>query len=197
MHENYQAFVERMISRYEGGYGWDKADSGGPTKYGITCWDLAAHRHQVMDSMQRWAPIVRAMPLSEADEIYATKYATATRFDDLASGADCVLFDFGVNSGPSRAVKFAQQIAGVNADGLLGPITLQAINNYDTVRFINELCDARMVFLRKLRNWRKFGGGWTARVADLRKYALALVHDHSKLAQIEGAHAKGYVEHLA
>lgn len=197
MRENYGAFVERMISRYEGGYGWDKADSGGPTKYGITCWDLAAHRHQVMDSMTRWAPIVRAMPLSEADEIYGAKYATATRFDDLVGGADCVLFDFGVNSGPSRAVKFAQQIVGVNADGLLGPITLQAINNYDTVRFINELCDARLVFLKRLKIWRTFGKGWSARVTDLRKYALALVHDHSKLAKIEGAHAKGYEEHIA
>lgn len=197
MRENYEQFVERMISRYEGGYGWDRADSGGPTKYGITCWDLAAHRHAVMDSMTRWAPIVRAMPLSEADEIYRVKYATATRFDDLVSGADCVLFDFGVNSGPSRAVKFAQQIVGVNADGLLGPITLQAINNYDAVRFINELCDARLAFLKRLKKWSTFGKGWSARIADLRKYALALVHDHSKLAQIEGAHAKGYEESVA
>ena len=39
----YSAFVGGiMIPKYEGGYGWDKADPGGPTKYGITCFDLAA-----------------------------------------------------------------------------------------------------------------------------------------------------------
>lgn len=192
MKDNYQAFVERMIARYEGGYGFDKADAGGPTKYGITCWDLAEHRRQVMDSMTRWAPIVRAMPLSEADDIYATKYATACGFDDLVSGADCVVFDFGVNSGSSRAVAFAQQIVKVAADGKMGPVTKQAINSFDTATFINALCDARLSFLRRLKIWGTFGRGWTARVADLRKYSLALVHDHAKLALIEGAHVKGY-----
>jgi len=194
MKENYEKFVERMISRYEGGYGWDRADSGGPTKYGITCYDLAAHRHQVMDSMARWAPIVRAMPLAEADEIYATKYATTCGFDDLVSGADCVVFDFGVNSGPSRAVRFSQQIVKVTADGRMGPITIAAINSHDTAQFINALCDARLAFLRRLSIWGSFGRGWTARVADLRKYSLSLVHDNSKLALIEAAHIKGYEE---
>ena len=57
--KDYRPFVERMINRYEGGYGWNRSDPGGPTKDGITCYDLAEHRHQVMDSMVRWAPIVR------------------------------------------------------------------------------------------------------------------------------------------
>ncbi len=197
MKQNYEPFVERMISRYEGGYGWDRADAGGPTKYGITCYDLAEHRHQVMDSMARWAPIVRAMPMSEADEIYAVKYATKCGFDDLVSGADCVVFDFGVNSGPSRAVAFAQHIVKVTADGRMGPITKQAINNFPAAEFINQLCDARLSFLRRLKNWGTFGRGWASRVADLRRYSLALVHDHTKLALIDGAHAKAYEDSVA
>jgi lysozyme family protein len=76
---DYQPFVERMLGKYEGGYG----DPGGPTKYGITCYDLAEHRHQHMDSMARWAPIVQAMPLSEADDIIDVNYAKPCRFDDL------------------------------------------------------------------------------------------------------------------
>ena len=64
---DYQPFVERMIQRYEGGYGWDAADPGGPTKYGITCYDLAEHRHQTVTSMAAWAPLVKAMTLDEAD----------------------------------------------------------------------------------------------------------------------------------
>ena len=75
MEENYSAFCSRMIKKYEGGYCWDKGDPGGPTKYGITCYDLAEHRGRKMSSMSTWAPIVRSMPLSEAEEIYAKKYA--------------------------------------------------------------------------------------------------------------------------
>jgi hypothetical protein len=47
----YKAFVDRMISKYEGGYGWDANDPGGPTKYGITCYDLAEHLGERMTSM--------------------------------------------------------------------------------------------------------------------------------------------------
>lgn len=172
---DYQPFVERMIERYEGGYGWNRNDPGGPTKFGITCYDLAQHRHQKMDSMGRWAPIVRAMTLEEADDIYAEKYATACRFNELGPGKDCVIFDFGVNSGPSRAIKYAQRVVGVAVDGVFGPITLKAINDDVPMTFINRLCDARLSFLQGLRTWPTFGRGWTARIKDLRKYSLGLL----------------------
>ena len=171
MKENYKAFVDRMIQRYEGGYGWDHADPGGPTNFGITCFDLAEHRHQKMTSMSAWAPLVRAMSLQEAEDIYASKYATACRFYDLNSGPDCAIFDFGVNSGPSRAIKYAQMVVDTSRDGILGPITLAAINKMDPDKFVDNLCDLRLSFLRHLSTWPSFGKGWTSRVSDLRSYS--------------------------
>lgn len=204
---DYTPFVERMIERYEGGYGWDRGDSGGPTKFGITCYDLAQHRHERMDSMQRWAPIVRAMPLSEADDIYETKYAVQCCFNELGPGKDCVVFDFGVNSGSSRSIKHSQQIVGVHVDGILGPQTLAAINAYGPQKFINELCEDRLRFLRGLGIWSTFGRGWKSRVEDLNAYSLKLLpkpmaagimqkphrerHEH-KSTRILKAFAKGY-----
>ena len=172
---DYRPFVERMIDRYEGGYGWNKNDPGGPTKYGITCWDLAEHRHQAMTSMAQWAPMVKAMTLNEADVIYDEKYATACAFGALQTGADCVVFDFGVNSGPSRAIRYAQGVVNVEVDGIMGPHTLYAINSTNAEVFVNDLCDVRLRFLRRLTTWRVFGAGWSARVADLRKYSLGLL----------------------
>src|ERR1700677_4852220 len=113
---NYVPFVNRMIARYEGGYGWDPDDPGGPTKDGITCYDLAEFDHEPMNSMAAWAPIVEAMPLPTADTIYQNKYATAVDFDQLNTGSDCAVFDFDVNSG-STAIRYAQQIANVPIDG--------------------------------------------------------------------------------
>ena len=174
MKENYKAFIDRMIQRYEGGYGWDRADPGGPTKYGITCYDLAEHRHQKMTSMSAWAPLVRGMELAEAEDIYASKYATACHFDDLNSGPDCAVLDFGVNSGPSRAIKYAQMIVGTARDGVLGPITLKAINAMDPIKFVDDLCALRLQFLHGLGTWRTFGVGWSSRVRDLRAYCHTL-----------------------
>lgn len=173
---DYQPFVERMIQRYEGGYGWDREDPGGPTKYGITCYDLAEYEHQAMDSMAHWAPLVEAMPLSAADSIYASKYATATAFNILNAGKDVVVFDFGVNSGTGRSVRYAQAVVGVSIDGIMGPVTEAAINAMDAHQFINGLCDRRLSFLRGLSTWGRFGGGWGARVADLRAYATNLAY---------------------
>ncbi len=190
MKENYKAFLDRLIQRYERGYGWDRADPGGPTNYGITCFDLAEHRHQKMNSMSAWAPLVRAMSLQEAEDIYATKYATACRFIDLNSGPDCVVLDFGVNSGPSRAIKYAQMVVGTARDGVLGPVTLAAINSMDSNKFIDNLCDLRLSFLRAIRggaSWKVFGRGWSARVADLRAYS-------HKLAGAAASGAKAFAE---
>jgi lysozyme family protein len=164
-----------MIGRYEGGYGWDRADPGGPTRYGITCFDLAEHRHEKMTSMTAWAPLVRAMPLAEADAIYAEKYAVQCDFNQLQAGADCTVFDFGVNSGSSRSIKYAQTVVGVGIDGVLGPTTQAAINGHDPRDFVNRLCEVRLRFLRGLRTWGTFGRGWSARVTDLRAYSLALI----------------------
>src|SRR5271169_1471565 len=148
-----------MIARYEGGYGWDRNDPGGPTKYGITCYDLAKHRGQKMNSMTAWAPLVKAMLMPEADDIYAADYEPVCRFNELSVGKDCAVFDFLVNSG-TRAIRIVQFLVGVRADGVLGPITLQAINDAPPPRFINDLCDARLAFLHSLANWKNFGRGW-------------------------------------
>jgi lysozyme family protein len=199
--QDYQPFVERMIWRYEGGYGWDRNDPGGPTKYGITCFDLAEYMHQTMDSMAHWAPIVKAMTLATADAIYAEKYATACAFNELGPGKDCCVFDFGVNSGPSRSIKTAQRIVGVALDGVLGPITLTAINAATPSTFIVELCNARLAFLRGLSTWSTFGRGWSARVADLKTYSLGLLAPRKAMTRfqrkphrIPKAFGKGYAK---
>lgn len=196
---NYAPFVNRMIERYEGGYGWDANDPGGPTNYGITCYDLAEFEGLEMTSMAEWAPRVAAMTLETADEIYASKYAMACQFDALNAGPDCVVFDFDVNSG-STAIRYAQQLVGVAIDGILGPITLAAINDCDPAAFVNNLCAVRMTFLQELGTWPTFGRGWTARVSDLRSYSLALTIPKAatlptysnKLMRIPGASAKAY-----
>ena len=115
------------------------------------------------------------MPLSTADEIYDVDYAHANAIQlQLGPGKDTVIFDFGVNSGVSRSIKFSQRIVGTSQDGIMGPVTLAAINAYDPANFINQLCTARLEVLRGLGTWDHFGAGWSARVADLRTYSLNL-----------------------
>lgn len=174
MQANYKAFIDRMISKYEGGYGWDKADPGGPTKYGITCYDLAEHRGQRMTSMSAWAPIVHDMKLDEAETIYEKKYAQAISFDKLNSGVDCVMMDYAVNSGIARANRVARVLTGQPAGTAMDTALLQAVNAQPADKFIDNMCDERLRFMHNIRGgtaWEQFGKGWGARVTDLRVYS--------------------------
>lgn len=183
MQANYTAFIDRVIKNYEGAYGWDKGDPGGPTKYGITCFDLAEHRRQKMTSMSAWAPIVKAMPLSEAEVIYQDKYAASLGFSILPSGADCVLLDYGINSGIGRPIHVANAILRTK-ELKIDTAIVNAIEAYGVTRFIHAVDAERLQFMHAIKNgamWRKFGHGWGTRVADLTAYS-----DH--LAALDKGH---------
>lgn len=48
------------------------------------------------------------------------------------------IFIFGVNAGMKKAIKVAQQLVGVDVDGLIGPATISAINKCDVDEFDRE-----------------------------------------------------------
>jgi lysozyme family protein len=75
--------------------------------------------------------------------------------------------DFAVNSGVSRAVIFLQEIVGVAPDGKIGPLTLEAIHKWDSVKLIEKLCANRLAFLKRLSTWPTFGKGWSRRVSEV------------------------------
>lgn len=158
-----------LMFGHEGGYSNVKTDSGGPTKYGVTHKTLAAHRGVASVSADQ----VKALTLKEAEEIYRKGYWTQSGGDILPVGLDYAAFDFGVNSGPAKAVKTLQTLVGVPADGSAGPVTLAAVQKYKggIARLIKDYCEARMAFLRSLKNPKTGfpvnGRGWTIRVTGV------------------------------
>jgi lysozyme family protein len=177
--------IDRIIDKYEGGYGWNKKDPGGPTKYGITCYDLAEHMGQKMTSMAKWAPIVQAMTRAPAEQIYKTKYATAIRYDDLPAGPDACMLDYGINSGSSRGVLSARAILKIPGRGVMDQALLDAIKKSDPGVFVKAMCAERLHFMHAIRGgeaWREFGNGWGARVVDLQTYCLHLAKGGTPVA---------------
>lgn len=168
MRETLPRALELMFG-HEGGYVNAKTDRGGPTKYGITHATLADHRG--VKSVT--AAQVKSMTLAEAEAIYRKSYWTQSGGDVLPVGLDYAAFDFGVNSGPSRAVKTLQKVVGTGQDGNVGPATLAAVRDYPggTVNLIRDYCAARMAFLRSLTNAKTGfpvnGRGWTIRVTGV------------------------------
>lgn len=155
-----------LMFGHEGGYVNVKTDRGGPTKYGITHTTLAAHRGVPSVS----AAQVKGMSRQEAEAIYRRSYWGQSGGDLLPAGLDYAAFDFGVNSGPARAVKALQKVLGVRQDGVVGEQTTSAVKSYPggVRKLIRDYCDERMRFLRSLTNAKTGfpvnGRGWTIRV---------------------------------
>jgi lysozyme family protein len=129
-----EVIVDALIER-EGGYANHPADKGGPTCFGIT--EAVARAHG-------FAGAFRNLPRDEAAAIYRRLYWLRPRFDQVANRSTRLaaeLFDTGVNMGPAVATTFLQRAltalnrngrdyADLTPDGRVGPLTLQALDEY-------------------------------------------------------------------
>lgn len=153
MKNNSELAIKETL-KWEGGYTNHPADKGGPTNWGITIAD--AQKYWKKDAT---AADVKAMPIEVAVSIYRTKYWVNKYYncDDLPAGVDLTVFDFGVNSGSARAVKY------LNAEkGNPPEVTIRNIN------------DNRLKFVQSLSNFSVFGKGWMNRIAGIKAKSLQM-----------------------
>lgn len=182
MKSNY-VIVQPWILAYEGGYVNHPKDPGGATNQGITQKTYDAFRRRVGKPTRS----VKQLEAVERDTIYRQQYWDVIRGDDLPSGVDAAVYDFAVNSGPSRAASYLQAVVGVKQDGVIGLQTLDAVDKMDAVIVIDKLCAARFSFLQRLKHWPTFKVGWTRRVignyAGAQENDTGILDRATKLAQ--------------
>lgn len=158
-----------LVLKSEGGWSDIAADPGGATMKGVT---LATYRRYI--NPQGTKADLRNITDAQLADVYKRQYWDAIAGDQLPDGVDYAVFDFAVNSGPSRAARYLQQIVGVATDGVIGPATITAASKQPARDIINRLCDARLAFLERLPTWPTFGKGWSARVAAVRAASLQM-----------------------
>lgn len=136
---NVQGVITDIIRAEGAEYTNDPADSGGPTKYGITQATLSAHRGRQVSPQE-----VQRLTEEEAREIYLQRYYVAPRIDLIAAHSEKIaaeVMDTGVNTGMRRAVTLLQRALNVlndggriytdvSADGRMGPQTASALQAY-------------------------------------------------------------------
>lgn len=165
-----------LVLNHEGGWADNPKDPGGATMKGIT---IATYRRFI--NAKGTKSDLRAITQEQIAAIYKRQYWNAINGDLLPDGVDYAAFDFAVNSGPARAVRYLQSAVGTKQDGKLGSETLAAIKDHPAARLVNALCDSRLVFMRGAKGkdgaplWPTFGKGWTRRVAECRKEALIMI----------------------
>lgn len=151
----------------EGGFSNNKFDNGGPTNYGITAGELASFRKR--HPHLNFPLDVRKLDSGLARTIYHSDYWAPSGGLWATPGLDLVLFNAGVMSGPSRAIKCLQQALNIKVDGIAGPFTQDQVKMGQR-RVIALNTNARhLAYMKGLDDWKHFGHGWTnrnSRVAD-------------------------------
>lgn len=156
--------------KWEGGWSNHKDDPGGPTMRGVI--------QRVYDAWRKRNGLpkrsVRNIEEHELQAIYRENYWQLVRGDELPPGVDLCVFDYGVNSGPSRSISHLQEVLGIKVDGNMGPVTIDAVNAADPVEIVNKLCARRRKFLRQIRTYHVFGKGWERRVDGVEQVACSM-----------------------
>ncbi len=161
MRENFDKALAAVL-HHEGGFVNHPADPGGMTNLGCTkkVWEEWVGRSVTEAEM-------RALKPSDVAPLYKARYWDKVRGDDLPSGVDYAVFDAAINSGPGRAAKWLQEVAGVPADGAIGPKTLAAVRAKPAAEIVEDYSARRLAFLQALPTWATFGRGWGRRVSEV------------------------------
>lgn len=154
----------QLVLRTEGG--WNADD---PSNYGIT-----------LGTLDQWRPgsslsDLRQLTVQEATKIYQALYWHRVRGDELPAAVDYAVFDYAVHSGPPVAIRALQTAVGVDADGILGPITLSATKAADPANLVGKILDLRLRRMQTLAGWAQHKDGWSHRIEQVRQQATAML----------------------
>lgn len=160
-----------FIRKWEGGFSDHPADRGGATNKGITLATYAAYRRGKGIS-ETTADDLRRLTEAEWSEIFVQEYWNRFRGDEIRSQSVAnILVDWLWMSG-STAIKTMQRFLGLNPDGIVGPKTLAAINEYEPEKLFGHIHDLRETHFREIvrKNpvQQVFLKGWMNRLNDLK-----------------------------
>lgn len=160
--------LKPFILKWEGGFVNDPLDRGGATNKGITIGTFrqfygpsATVDRLKLITDDEWLNIFRAGYWNPwcADRILTQSIAN-------------IVVDWAWASGTKTSIKQVQRVLGVNADGIVGPKTLSAINTADQRDLFTRIHAARIDFVddivRRNPSQSRFIRGWKNRINDIK-----------------------------
>lgn len=153
MKSNFDYCLNEVL-KSEGGYTNDPSDNGGATNFGITLDDYRKYLNKNGTPND-----VKNMTVDQAKKIYKSHYWDSLGCDNLSSGVDYTVFDYGVNSGLQRPRKALDKFKSLEGDKLIDAINdertafLTTISNPNNPKYAHNF---------------KFRNGWFSRVNRVR-----------------------------
>lgn len=160
-----------IIAKWEGGYVNDKTDRGGATNMGIT---IATWKQLGYDKNGDGKIDIIDMKLLTPSDFHPVlkQYWNRWQGDNIVNQSIAnILVDWVWGSGKWGIVK-VQELLDLEADGVVGPKTLKAINDTDQKLLFEKIFAARKKFLNNIvknnPSQKKFIDGWMNRLNDFK-----------------------------
>lgn len=159
------------ILHWEGGWVNDPDDFGGETNKGVCFRTYKLYRSR-KGLPQPTIEDLKNISDEEFTDILKSMYWDACRADRIESQSVAnAIVDWAWNSGTITAVKEIQKVLGVTVDGIIGNVTLSAINSIDAEIMFDLVQNTRIAYLERICISRpankKFMRGWLNRVNSL------------------------------
>lgn len=161
--------LKPFILRWEGGFVDDPLDRGGATNKGITIGTFRTFYGKNATVEQ-----LKNITDRQWDKIFEAGYWRPFKADQIRNQSIAnICVDWAWASGAVTAIKQVQRVLGVQVDGIVGEITLGAINRYPSQMILFEkIKDARLAFINAIvRNnpsQMRFLRGWANRINDIK-----------------------------
>lgn len=159
--------LKPFILRWEGGYGNDPDDRGGATNKGVT---IATFRQYYGSNAT--VEQLKAITDEQWLRIFKTGFWDKFKADNIDSQSVAnICVDWAWASGAVTAIKEVQEVLKVKVDGVVGSVTLAAINKANPRRLFEKIRSARLRFVeaivRRNPTQQKFIKGWRNRINSL------------------------------
>lgn len=160
------SIIQDIIRREGSTFSNHPADKGGPTKFGITQKTLSRYRGYAVSAEE-----VANLTEPEAIQVYLKLFVNDPKFNQIENEPLAALIvDSGVQHGQKRAARFLQRSIGVKADGIIGPITLRAVNGAKPKTVYKNVLARRIKFYGRIitsnHSQAVFAAGWMNRIAE-------------------------------
>ena len=167
---SFEKSMETLLT-HEGGYSNDPKDHGGETFRGIARrWFPKWEGWRIIDKHTNKEALINDPEVTSlVYEFYKKYFWDRLHASEIESEftAD-LLFNLSVNIGKRTVIKKAQRVAGVKADGIIGPVTIAAINNTDTDKFVYHfLLEVIELYVQLGKTQPHYLRGWMNRAISL------------------------------
>jgi lysozyme family protein len=185
--------IYKFVRQREGGYANVADDAGGETYAGISRVNFPNDEIWFwLDKLKEVVGVSHNQVFPELEHFVRRFYESLYkkyRIDELNDESVAMaIFDYIVHSGPT-AVKRIQRLVGVSADGVIGPVTIQAINAAIVInknKLVSDiLADREKLFseiIQRKPSQEKFAAGWANRLSALR----SLITDNASPGRVAG-----------